>query len=96
MLYHGSMKYEISAKEYISQLESRTGDKKLSVQLYDTVWLNSQSHHYAQLGNALQKHFFAYFASIMDTLKGFTGQIFKFFCAQSQNFTWSSTGPDLT
>ena len=96
MLHHGSMKYEISAKEYISQSESRTGDKKLSVQLYGTVWLNSQSHHYAQLGNALQKHFFAYFASIMDTLKGFTGQIFKFFCAQSQNFTGSSTGSDLT
>ena len=37
MLHHGLMKYEISAKEYISQSESRTGDKKLSVQLYGTV-----------------------------------------------------------
>ena len=30
----------------------------------------SRSHHYAQLGNALQKHFFPYFALIIGTLKG--------------------------
>ena len=35
--------------------------------------LISLSHHYAQLGNALQKHFFAYSALIMGTLKGSTG-----------------------
>ena len=29
----------------------------------------SQSNHYAHLGNALQKHFFAYSALIMGTLK---------------------------
>ena len=33
--------------------------------------LGSQSHHYAQLGNALQKHFFAYSTLIMGTLKSF-------------------------
>ena len=30
--------------------------------------VNSRSHHYAQLGNALQKHFFAYSALMMGTL----------------------------
>ena len=33
-------------------------------------WNFSRSHHHAQLGNALQKFFFAYSALIMDTLKG--------------------------
>ena len=54
----------------------------------------SWSHHYAQFGNALQKHFFAYSALIMVTLKGFTGRFFNF-SAQSQNFTTASNGPDL-
>ena len=54
----------------------------------------SQSHHYAQLGNALQKHFFAYSALTMGTLKGSTSQFFNF-SAQSQNFTGGSNGPDL-
>ena len=54
----------------------------------------SRSHHYAQLGNALQKHFFAYFALIMGTLKGSTGRFFNF-SAQNQSFTWGSNGPDL-
>ena len=37
----------------------------------------SRSHHYAQLGNALQKHFFAYSGLIMGTLKGSTGRFFN-------------------
>ena len=45
----------------------------------------SQSNHYAHLGNALQKHFFAYSALIMGTLKGSTGRFFDF-SVQSQNF----------
>ena len=56
--------------------------------------VNSRSNLYAQLGNALQKHFFAYFASIMSTLKGSTGQFFNF-SIQSQNFTVGLTGPNL-
>ena len=43
-----------------------------------------RSHLYAQLGNALQKHFSAYSALIMGTLKGSTCQLF-YFSAQSQN-----------
>ena len=56
--------------------------------------LHSRSHHFAELGNALQKHFFAYSALIMGTLKGSTDRFFDF-SAQSQNFTGSSNGPDL-
>ena len=55
---------------------------------------NSPSHHYAQLGNALQNYCFAYSTLIMGTLKGSTGQFFNFI-AQSQNFTGSPNGPDL-
>ena len=54
----------------------------------------SQSHNYAQLGNALQKHFFAYSALIMGTFKDSTGLIFSF-SAPSQNFTGGLNGPDL-
>ena len=54
----------------------------------------SRSHHYAQLGNALQKHFFTYSALIVGTLKGSTGRFFNF-SAQSQNFTGGSNGPDF-
>ena len=46
----------------------------------------SESHHYAQLGNALQKNLIAHSALIIDTLKGSISQIFNF-SAQSQNFT---------
>ena len=38
---------------------------QLILQLYERF---SRSNHYAQLGNALQKHFFAYSALIMGTL----------------------------
>ena len=38
--------------------------------------------------------FFAYFASIMGTLKGSSGQFFNF-SIQSQNFTVGLTGPNL-
>ena len=48
--------------------------------------LNSRSSHYAQLGNALQKHFFAYSPLIIGTLKGSTGRFFNF-STQSQNLT---------
>ena len=54
----------------------------------------SRSHYYAQLENALQKHFFAYSALIMDTLKKSTGRFFNF-SAQSQNFTGGSARPNL-
>ena len=54
----------------------------------------SQSHHYAQLGNALQNHFFAYSALIMDTLKGPTDQFFNFI-AHGQYLTGALNGPDL-
>ena len=54
----------------------------------------SRSHHYAQLRNALQKHFFAYSALIMGTLKGSTDRFFDF-SAQSQNFTGGLNEPDL-
>ena len=54
----------------------------------------SRSHHYVQLGNALQKHFFACSALIMGTLKGSTCRFFNF-SAQSQNFKWVSNRPDL-
>ena len=53
----------------------------------------SRSQHYAQLGNAFQKIFFAYSALIMGTLKG-AGRFFNF-SVQSQNFTGGSNGPDL-
>ena len=56
--------------------------------------LYSRSHHYAQLGNALQKHFIAYSAFVMGTLKGTTGRFFNF-SAQSQKITGSSNGPEL-
>ena len=55
---------------------------QLILQLYERF---SRSNHYAQLGNALQKHFFAYSALIMGTLKGSTGRFFDF-SVQSQNF----------
>ena len=58
------------------------------------VCWDSQSHNYAQLGNALQKHCFAYSALIMGTLKGSTDRFFNF-SAQSQNFAGGSYGPDL-
>ena len=54
----------------------------------------TRSHHYVQLGNALQKHFFAYSALTMGTFKGSTSRFFNF-SAQSQNFTGDLTGPDL-
>ena len=54
----------------------------------------SRAHFYVQLGNALQKHFFAYSALIMGTLKGSTGRFFNV-SAQSQNFTGDSAGPDV-
>ena len=54
----------------------------------------SQSHHYAQLGSDLQKHFFAYSAFIMVTLKGSIDQSFNF-SAASQNFIGGFNGPDL-
>ena len=50
---------------------------------YKTI---SGSPHYAQLGNTLQKHFFANSAWITDTLKGSINR-FSNFSAQSQNFT---------
>ena len=56
--------------------------------------LYSRPHHYAQLGNALQKYFIAYSAFIMGTLKGTTGRFFNF-SAQSQKITGSSNGPEL-
>ena len=46
----------------------------------------SRSYHYTQLGNALQKHFFASSALIMGTLKRSTNRFFNF-SVQSQNFT---------
>ena len=55
----------------------------------------TRSHHYAQLGNALRKHFFSYSALIMGTLKDSTGQFFNF-STQSQNFTGGSNGPDFS
>ena len=58
------------------------------------VILDSRSHHYAQLQNALQKHFFAYSTLIMGTLKGSTGRFFNF-STQSQNFAGGSNGPNL-
>ena len=54
----------------------------------------SQSHHYAQLGNDLQKYFFAYSAFMMVTLKGSIGQSFNF-SAESQNFIGDFNGPDF-
>ena len=56
--------------------------------------LHSRSHHYAQLGNALQKHCFTYSALIMGTLEGSTNRFFNF-SAQSQNFTEGLNGPDF-
>ena len=53
---------------------------------------NSQSHHYAQLGNALQKHDFAYSALIIDTLKGSIGRFYIFSAQRSQfyrGFAWT-------
>ena len=63
----------------------------LHISALHTAWKAfSQSHHYAQLGNALQKtfcfHIFAYSALIIGTFKGSTDQFFNF-SAQSQNFT---------
>ena len=46
----------------------------------------SRSYHYTQLGNAIQKHFFASSALIMGTLKRSTNRFFNF-SVQSQNFT---------
>ena len=43
--------------------------------LYHQNWW-SRSHHYAQLGYALQKHTFAYSSLIMITLKGSTSRFF--------------------
>ena len=57
------------------------------------IVLFSRSHHYAQLGNALQKRFFAYSALMLGTLKSSTCRFFNF-SAQSQNFTGGLTGPD--
>ena len=54
----------------------------------------SRSHHYAQLGNAPKKTFFAYSALIMNTLKGSSGRFFNF-SSQTQNFTVGLTGPNL-
>ena len=54
----------------------------------------SRPHYYAQLGNPLQTHFFAYSALIMGILKGSVGQFFNFI-AQSQNFTGGLAGPNL-
>ena len=54
----------------------------------------SPSHHYAELGNALQKHFFAYSALIMGTLKGSTSLLVNF-SAQSENFTRGLTRPNF-
>ena len=47
-----------------------------------------------ELGNAPQKHFFAYSALIMGTFKDSTGLIFSF-SAPSQNFMGGLNGPDL-
>ena len=58
----------------------------------------SRSHHYAQLGNTLQKHFFCSFffkhfsALIMVTWKGSAGRFF-YFSTPSQNFTEGLNGP---
>ena len=54
----------------------------------------SRPNHYAQLGNALQKYFFAYSALIIGTLKGSPGRFFSF-STQSQNFTGGSNGPEF-
>ena len=54
----------------------------------------SRSNHYAQLGNALQKHFFASSALIMGNLKGSNNRFFNF-SAQNQNFTGGPNGTDL-
>ena len=56
--------------------------------------IHSWSHHYTHFGNALQKHFFAYSALIMSTLKGSTARFLNF-SAQSQNFTRGSKGSNL-
>ena len=42
--------------------------KSLRLRYISLFMCNSRSHHYAQLGNALQKHFFAYSALMMGTL----------------------------
>ena len=68
--------------------------KPLRLRYISLFMCNGRSHHYAQLGNALQKHFFAYSALIMGTLKGSIGRFFNF-SAQSQNFTAGLTGPDF-
>ena len=57
-------------------------------------YITSWSHHYPPLENALQNHFFPYFAWIMGTLKGSNGQFFNF-SAESQNFTGVLNGPEL-
>ena len=67
---------------------TKGGDHKCPSNLY--CW----SHHYAELGNALQKLFSAYSALIMGTLWGSIGQFFNF-SAQNQDFTEDSNGPDL-
>ena len=43
---------------------------------------NSQSHHYAQLGNALQKHVFAYSALIIGYFKKFHRPILYLQCPE--------------
>ena len=68
--------------------------KSLRLRYISLFMCNSRSHHYAQLGNALQKHFLAYSALIMGTLKGSTGRFF-YFSAQSQNFTAGLTELDF-
>ena len=42
--------------------------KPLRLRYISLFMCNGRSHHYAQLGNALQKHFFAYSALMMGTL----------------------------
>ena len=49
------------------------------------IILISQSHFYAQLRNARQKHFFAYSALIMGTLNGSSNRLSNS-RAQRQNF----------
>ena len=67
---------------------------KISLHVRVHIKTISRSHHYAQFGNALQKHFFAYSALIMGTLQVSTGRFLNF-SAQSQNFIGRLNGPDL-
>ena len=91
---------EISKNTFFTEHPWTTASKQTFLRIFRGLLLsilqsgNSRSHHYAQLGNALQKHFFAYSALIMGTLKGSTGRFFNF-SAISQNFTGGSTGLDL-